>query len=190
MYGTSKFLDHLTLLFQIMVTHHYVPSMMGEGKVVCIRKKGKDLSQCSSYTPITLCSVIDKLFEKNLLQYLTTVGFSKWCRVQNAHAIILEILEHHHKIKKQLFVCGVNISKEFDSMLHSHAFLSLLHSGMKPFIGHCLAGWYGKSSVSIFPEGNFKTEFIYVVELNKGHLLAPSYLITQLDQPHGSYPHM
>ena len=66
MYGISKLLEHLTLLFQIIVTHHYVPSLIGEGKVVCIRKKGKDLSQSSSYRPITLCSVISKLFEKIL----------------------------------------------------------------------------------------------------------------------------
>ena len=43
MYGTSKLLEHLTLLFQIIVTHDYVPSLMGEGKVVCICMKGKDL---------------------------------------------------------------------------------------------------------------------------------------------------
>ena len=67
MYGTSKLLEYLMLLFQIIVTHHYVPSLMGDG----IRKKFKDLSQYSSYIPITLCSVISKLFEKNLLPYLT-----------------------------------------------------------------------------------------------------------------------
>ena len=44
MYGISKLLEHLKLLFQIIVTHHYVPSLIGEGKVVCIRKKGKVLS--------------------------------------------------------------------------------------------------------------------------------------------------
>ena len=46
------------------------------------------------------------------------LGFRSGVGVQNAHAIILEISEHHHKIKKQLFVCGVDISKVFDSMLH------------------------------------------------------------------------
>ena len=112
MYGTSKLLEYFTLLFQIIVTHHYVPSLMGEGKVVCIRKKGKDLSHCSSSRPIALCSVISKLFEKHLLQYLTIkynmgdqqLGFRSGVGVQNAHAIILEILEHHHKIKNN-YLC-------------------------------------------------------------------------------------
>ena len=112
MYGISKLLEYFTLLFQIIVTHHYVPSLMGEGNVVCIRKKGKDLSQCSSSRPIVLCSVISKLFEKHLLQYLTIkynmgdqqLGFRSGVGVQNAHAIILEILEHHHKIKNN-YLC-------------------------------------------------------------------------------------
>ena len=87
-YGATKLLEHLSLLYHIMVTHHYVPSLMGEGKVVCICKKSKDSSHCSSYRPITLCSVISKIFEKNFTSIFinkmwcggSTVGFSKWCK--------------------------------------------------------------------------------------------------------------
>ena len=161
LYGTTKLLEHLTLLYQVIVIQHYVPSLMGEGKVVCIRKKGKDPSYCSSYRPITLCSVISKLFENILLPYLSTkcdvgdhqLGFRSGVGVQNAHAIFLEILEHHHKLKKQVFVCGDDVSKAFDSMLHNHAFSSLLRSEVNPFISQCLTGWYGNSSVRIFSGG-------------------------------------
>ena len=58
-YGTTKLRKHLTLFYQIIVAHDCVPSLLGEAKVVCIRKKGRDTSHCSS-----LCSVISKLFEK------------------------------------------------------------------------------------------------------------------------------
>ena len=124
MYGSTKLLENLMLLYKIILIHHYVPSLMGEGKVVCICKKGKDPSHCPSYKPITLCSVISKLFEKILLPCLSTkcdvgdhqCGFQSGVGVQNTHTIILEILEHHHKIKKQLLVNGIDISKAFDSM--------------------------------------------------------------------------
>ena len=71
LYDTTKLLEHLTLLYQVIITHHYVPSLMGEGKVVCVSKKSKDPSHCSSHRPFTLCSVISKLFEKSLLPYLS-----------------------------------------------------------------------------------------------------------------------
>ena len=118
------------------------------------------------------------------------LGVRSGLGVQNTHTIILEILEDHQNIKKQLFVCGTDISKTFDSTLHNHAFLSLLRSGVNPFIGQCLVGWNGNLSVKIFREGDFQTECIYGLELNKVQFLAPLYLITQLEQPHGSYPRM
>ena len=155
LYGTTKLLEHLTLLYQVIVIQHYVPSLMGEGRAVCIRKKGKDPSYCPSSRPITLCSVINKLFENILLPYLSTkcdvgdhqLGFRSGVGVQNAHAIFLEILEHHHNFKKQLFVCGVDISKAFDSMLHNHQFIGENFFGRATFRPNFFSSW-SKTRVS------------------------------------------
>ena len=130
------------------------------------------------------------------------LAFRSGVGVQNAHAIILEILEHHHEIKNQLFVCGVDISKAFDSMLHSHTFLSLLHSGVSPFIGQCLADWYGNSSERIFSGGQLSNRiylrhgviqgsvvslFIFNDAIRSATRLIPPFVIKGIDIRYLSY---
>ena len=60
-------------------------------------------------------------------------------------------------------------------------FLSLLRSEVNLFIGQCLAGWYGNSSVRIFSgRATFRLNLFASWELNKGQFLAPLYLITAI----------
>jgi len=51
-------------------------------------------------------------------------GFREGLCVQYAHATLLAILERYKKAKSNLCVCAIDISKAFDSILHSQAILS------------------------------------------------------------------
>ena len=99
-------------------------------------------------------------------------------------------------------MCGVDISKVFDSMLHSHAILSLLRSGVNPFVGQCLAGCYGNSSERIFSggqlsdriylrrgvkQGSVLSRFIFNNAIRSATRFIPPYMIKGIDISHLSY---
>ena len=69
-------------------------------------------------------------------------------------------------------MCGVDISKGFDSMLHNHAFLSWFRSGVNPFISQCLTGWYGNSSVRIFSGGQLSDRISLRRGVKQGSVLS------------------
>ena len=60
---------HLKFLFNIMITHSYVPNMFGCGILIpIIKDKTGNSASVENYRPITLCPVISKIFETVLLE--------------------------------------------------------------------------------------------------------------------------
>ena len=102
-HGTPKLFEHLAVLFQAYVAQQYVPDALCEGIVTCVQKKNKDPKSCDSYRPITVCSVLGKLFENVLYREISykcdhgdqQFGFREGFGVQNAHAAFLAIFERH-----------------------------------------------------------------------------------------------
>ena len=149
-HGTPKLFEHLAILFQALAAQQYILDALCEGIVTCVPKKNKDPKSCDSYRPITVCSVLGKLFEKVLYREIShkcdhrdqQFGFPEGLGIQNAHAAFLAIFECHKHSKRNLYVCAIDISKAFEKILHSQGILSLLRSGVDPFICACLWKWY------------------------------------------------
>jgi hypothetical protein len=141
-YGTHVLFEHLALLFQIILSQQYVPKTLCEGLVTCVSKKNKDPALCNSYRPITICSVLSKLLEKIICPFLREkcdfvdhqFGFRQDLGVQNAHSLLLSIMERHKIMKESLYVCTVDIAEAFDSILHSQSLVALLNSRTSGFI--------------------------------------------------------
>ena len=180
-YGTPKLFSHIALLFQAIVSQQSVPQGLCQGVVTCIHKKGKDPKDCSSYRPITICSVLAKLLEKILCPIVAAradvgdnqFGFRSGLGVQNAHATFISIVEKFKKRKTPLFVCAIDISKAFDSVLHSQAVLSLLRAGVDPFVCNCLWQWYRKSQVRIRSAGQLSGPIDIRRGVKQGSVISP-----------------
>jgi len=68
LYGGQHLQVHLTLLFNDMLRHSYVPYELGRGIIIPLLKdKCVDNSKLDAHRGITLCSTIAKLFELVLL---------------------------------------------------------------------------------------------------------------------------
>ena len=95
--------------------------------------------------------VHQKLFEKLISQEINTnyeqFGFHEGLGFQNAHTTFLAVLDCYRMLKKNLYMCSIDISKVFDSIIHSHAIFSLLRSGIKSFL--CCLFWNQYCDASI-----------------------------------------
>jgi hypothetical protein len=98
----------------------------------------KDSSVCGSLRSITVCSIIKKLLEKALSPLINVLcnfcdhqfGFRSGIGIQNAHAVFLGAIDRNHLAEESLYVCTLDISKAFDSVLHSYTILPLLGNGV------------------------------------------------------------
>ena len=68
--GSDKLMRDLSLFYQIVSCSGIVPDSFSVGLIPPILKNGKDLSECSSYRPITVSSVFAKVFELLLINNL------------------------------------------------------------------------------------------------------------------------
>lgn len=72
-----KAIVKLTYLFNAALRMKYVPKQWKIAQVIMIPKPGKPLEEVTSYRPISLLSIISKLFEKLLLKRLIQIIESK-----------------------------------------------------------------------------------------------------------------
>ena len=93
-YGSEKLVCHLQLLFNGMLQHGCIVQDFLNGTITpVVKDSGGDMSDTSNYRPITLCSLLAKLFEKaidiKIAPFLNSdslqFGFKK--RTSTSHAL-------------------------------------------------------------------------------------------------------
>jgi hypothetical protein len=66
----KKALVMLTYIYNAMIRLSYLPKQLKTAEIILIPKPGKDPREVSSYCPISLLSIVNKLFEKLILRRL------------------------------------------------------------------------------------------------------------------------
>ena len=119
--------SHFQLFFQMCLCTSYVPRSFLCGTVSSILKRGKSPTDCSSYRPITVSCNNSKVFEYILLPFLTKniiegenqFGFRCGVGGQHAHKILSSLLADNSSKGNGLYICALDLSKVFDSVVHS-----------------------------------------------------------------------
>ena len=64
LHGSPKMMIHLHILFNAMLQHSYVPTLMLRGNITpLVKDREGDLSNSSNYRPITLSLIFIQMFE-------------------------------------------------------------------------------------------------------------------------------
>jgi hypothetical protein len=64
----KKGLVMLTYIFNAMLRLSYWPKQLKTSEIILMPKSGKDPKELSSYRPLSLLSIVNKIFEKLLLR--------------------------------------------------------------------------------------------------------------------------
>ena len=171
---------HLQLLFQMCLCYSIVPDSFLCGTVTSILKRGKDPFSCSSYCPITISCTLSKVLEYLLLPSITDninfgvnqFGFQCGLGCQHAHKVLSTLLSDAFGKGYDLYFCSLDLSKAFDSVVHSQALFSLLKCGVNVSIVSLLKSWYGHSF--LYVKSSPSDPSILKITIRQGGVLSPS----------------
>jgi hypothetical protein len=104
----KKGLVLLTYIFNAMLRFNFWPKQLKTAEIILIPKPGKDAKELSSYRPISLLSIISKLFEKLILRKINMdLTPDEWMPLHqfgftNRHSTTQQIHRIIHKINQTL----------------------------------------------------------------------------------------
>ena len=141
----------LSLLFNTVIRHGYVPKIMLRGSITHIPKDPNGmLCDSCNYRGICLCIVFTKIFE-DILMYLyghlfDTSGlqfaYKKKLSTNVATLTLKEVLRYYRLRSTRVFGCALDASKAFDRIRHDKLFDVLLHRGLPPIILRVMIDMY------------------------------------------------
>ena len=79
---------------------------------------------------------------KNIIEDENQFGFRSGVGYQHAHKILSSLLADNSSKGNGLYICALDLSKAFDSVVHSQLIFSLYNSGVNLSIIMLLRFWY------------------------------------------------
>ena len=142
----------LSILFTSMFMHGYMPPEMNKSVTVpIVKSKMKSISDKSNYRPVTLATIISKLFEKIIFtrieMFLVTAdnnqcGFKPSYGPDMCIFAFKEVVNYHVKHGSNIFVTFLDASMAFDNLNHCKLFEKLIQRNIPLYVLRILRYWY------------------------------------------------
>jgi len=158
-----------------------VPSSFCAGVLSNIPQRGKNQSHCTGYRPITVSSVLSKVLELLLLPEILDkfrldyppLGYHQNLSCAFVHRLVKKAIDKSHRLGSCLFVCSVDISAAFNSVVQSQVFLKLIEYGVNASVLALVSWWYSGSFVKNRLTGDHLSRPIRLVRgLRQGSVLS------------------
>jgi len=154
-YGGSELYVHLSLLFNAMLKHAFVPEEFAYGIIIPLLKdKHGDSSKIDMYRGITLSPAVSTLFEHVLIELYEDqlgsdhlqFGFKKEHGCVHALYTFKETTKYFVSKGGKVFCAFLDASKAFDKVLHCGLLVKLLKKNISlSFVQiGLLRNWYRK----------------------------------------------
>ena len=180
----GRLVNHLTLLFNKVLSTGIYPKTWSVGNIKPIHKKG-DKTNPNNYRGITLLDVMGALFTSVLCERISTwaeeegrvseaqFGFRKNRRTTDAIFILNTAIQSRKKRGKQLYTCFVDFSKAFDTVDHRLLWSKLASYGLSSTMLNILQSMYGQASSRVTLNSDTSEEFLYRKGVRQGCNLSP-----------------
>ena len=181
---SSDITPFLTNLFNFIFKNHLFPNEWTKSIIIPIHKKG-DINVCNNYRPISLTSLLSKVYtnilnkrltlfvESNNILPIEQAGFrEKFSTVD--HIFTLYSLIHKQFAKnRKLYVAFIDYSKCFDTV-NKHAMFNVLErNGIRGDMLESIKSLYSKVSACIRNNGEMSDYFECPNGLKQGCMLSP-----------------
>ena len=143
LYASDKLHVLLSLLFNCVNIHGYLPTRLMETIIVPIVKDNKGiLTDKNNYRPIALTCVASKLLELLILDIcsdtITTTdsqfGFKENHSTDMCIFTLKETVQYYVSLGSPVYLCFMDASKAFDKVNHWHLFEKLLNCGVPVYV--------------------------------------------------------
>lgn len=152
----------LHLLFNLLLLSGKLPTDWSMNRTTLIPKEGKDVTKTENFRPVTITSLVSRIFWGCIDQKIrSVVGFTPRQKgfisseagcFNNVH-ILVELLRHSKATGKNLVVTILDISKAFDTVPHSILGPSLRRKGLPPVVAQLVEESYKNVCTKISTAG-------------------------------------
>ena len=179
--GMDEVVPFLKILFQHIFDLGLFPIDWCQSIIVPIHKKG-DINQCDNYRPISLTSLVSKIYTQILNKRLTTFtncmnilpeeqagfreGYSTVDHIFSLHAMVVRQFSRNRK----LYVAFVDFRKCFDSIDRKALFIVLERNGIQGKMLHAIKGIYENVLSAVRNNGEISEYFNCPIGLRQGCL--------------------
>ena len=173
---------HLKLLFNLILKHGYVPSDFKEGMIIPVLKdKMKDNKDIENYRPITIISMLSKIFEmclyKRMCCKLQTdgmqYGYVKEGGCEKCIFAVTNVTNYFLQRKSDVFIVTLDASAAFDKVNIYGLLTKLIDCDISYDIIRVLLSWYGNSRACVRLGGCLSDYIDIRSGIKQGGLMSP-----------------
>ena len=196
-------LDHVTLheakllaekdllvAFNIWLSCKKIPLQLKLNRTTLIPKGNKDLDKVSNWRPITISSILLRLFNK-IVGYRMSRFFKIDKRQLGFQPIngcsmnilwLHNLLKHARLYKRDLYVCLIDVAKAFDSVPHDSIFRALTRHRAPPAFIDLVRDQYHDSATSIAYKNLSSRKIKFLRGVKQGDSLSPLLFNLVIDE--------
>ena len=190
---------HITRLYNASLSTGHYPKTLKKANIILLTKPNKDLTDPSSYRPISLLDIQAKIFEKIMAHRLKTYlentqqlnpqqfGFRPGRSIEDIIITALLFLDTHHRQHKKTASISLDIQKAFDKVWHAGLIYKLYNNYNLPDITRkLLSNFIIDRQYSIIHNSKTSTPFFSSAGVPQGSAMSPlifNLYINDLPQP-------
>ena len=142
----------LSMLFNLCLSHSYLPEEMIKTIVIpIVKNKTADLSDRNNYRPISLATVVSKVFDSMLNSQLTKhielhdnqFGFRSGLSTESAVLCVKHAVKYYTKRQTAVHACFLDLSKAFDLVSYDILWKKLQNTSLPVELINICKYWYG-----------------------------------------------
>jgi len=190
MYCHPSIFVHLSVLFNMIYYHGFVPDDFGKGITIpLVKDKLGDVSSVDNYRAITISPLVSKLFEYCVLKkfdvFLSSsdlqFGFKQNSSCTQAVFLLRQVVEYFLEHGSNIYIASLDACKAFDRVNHVKLFNVLLDRGVPGRLVKVIVDWYGKSTSVVRWNGSFSTAAHIKSGIRQGGILSPVFFNMYID---------
>lgn len=173
---------YLTLLFNAVVIHGYIPlEIMNTVLVPIIKDKKGDITSKDNYRPIAITCILSKLLELLILSKIrdcipsnsNQFGFKEKHGTDMCVYVLQQIVEYYTSQSSPVYACFLDASKAFDKVNHWHLFYKLIKANVPVIFVRLLYVWYTTQNFCVKWGQKLSASFMVINGVRQGSILSP-----------------
>ncbi|PZC76937.1 hypothetical protein B5X24_HaOG203981 [Helicoverpa armigera] len=181
----------LALFYNLCLSHAYLPSDMLKTVVVpVVKKKTGDLTDRDNYRPISLATVVSKVFDsvlnaqlnKHIVLHDNQFGFRPGLSTESAILGFKHAVQYYTGRSTPVYTCFLDLSSAFDLVSYDILWKKLNDAQLPPEVINIFKYWYGNQVNRVRWDGAYSGPYGLECGVRQGGLSSPTLFNLYMNQ--------
>jgi hypothetical protein len=191
LYSNPAIYVALKLLFNSMLQFGIVPKGFGCSVITpVIKSKDKSVNDAANYRPVSVISIVSKIFEACLLvtmepmlvSHSNQFGFVKNGGCNKALYMLSSVVNYFTEKQSNVYMCALDAAKAFDRINHYYLLTCLMDRGVPCCIVNTLFAWFRNMNGCVKWNNDYSQYFNIMSGVPEGSLLGPRLYNVVMDK--------